>query len=138
MDDMVILSASKEFLHFLYRKIQEFVFVNLKLTMKSSWQVFPIESRGVDFVGYRTFPEFTLVRKRTVKNMKKSVKVISVKIKEEKEINHHDYCSMASYTGCLIHGNSYRLKEKYIGQTEVVVQEYYEKYLKKSSKKGAR
>lgn len=133
MDDMVILSDSKEFLHYLRKEISVFLYTHLKLHLKDNWQVFPVQSRGIDFVGYRTFTEFTLVRKRTVKNMKKSVKVVSYKFNSGCEINYHDYCSVNSYRGCLIHANGYRLRRKYIDKIDVGLQQYHDNYLISSS-----
>lgn len=53
MDDIIILSDSKEFLHWLRQKITEYLWENLRLTLKNNWQVFPIKDRGIDFIGYR-------------------------------------------------------------------------------------
>ena len=60
MDDMVIFGSSKEELHKLKRELDEFMAVNLKQVLKHNWQVFPTKVRGVDFVGYRFFGEYTL------------------------------------------------------------------------------
>jgi RNA-directed DNA polymerase len=51
-DDMVILSNDKKYLHKLLYDIKEYLTVNLKLTVKSNYQIFPVKSRGIDFVGY--------------------------------------------------------------------------------------
>ncbi|OAV63562.1 Retron-type reverse transcriptase [Bacteroidales bacterium Barb6XT] len=48
-DDIVILSASKEELHLLFEHIKEFAEERLHLTIKDNHQIFPIESRGIDF-----------------------------------------------------------------------------------------
>lgn len=60
-DDMVILSDDKEYLHKLKNEIEEFLYSNLKLKL-SNYQVFLIESRGIDFLGYRCFYDYTLLR----------------------------------------------------------------------------
>lgn len=73
MDDIVILSDNKEFLHQLRKNIQKYLKNNLKLELKSNYQVFPVESRGVDFVGYISFHDYTLLRKKTKQNFKKSL-----------------------------------------------------------------
>lgn len=51
-DDMVILASSKEELHEIQKRIQEYLRVNLKLELKSNWQIFPIEDRGIDYCGF--------------------------------------------------------------------------------------
>ncbi len=60
MDDIVILSGDKEYLHRLRDEIAEYLASNLKLTIKENWQVFPSAVRGIDFVGYRYFGEFRI------------------------------------------------------------------------------
>lgn len=66
-DDMIFLSDSKEHLHILLREIRIYLKDNLKLELKSNYQIFPVESRGIDFVGYRFFHTHTLLRKSTKK-----------------------------------------------------------------------
>src|SRR6185369_6849452 len=61
-DDIVILHHDKEYLHSLRLDIQEYLANNLNLQLKSNWQVFPIESRGLDFVGYKSYHDYILLR----------------------------------------------------------------------------
>jgi len=72
-DDMVILGADKAALHTLRVGIDMYLRDQLRLKMKSNWQVFPVDARGVDFLGYRFFGKFTLVRKSIVKRFVNSV-----------------------------------------------------------------
>ena len=51
-DDMVILHGSKEYLHQLLAEIREYIENQLQLTIKDNYQISPVESRGIDFVGY--------------------------------------------------------------------------------------
>lgn len=87
-DDIVILSANKQELHDLINYINEY-FIRLKLTVKQNWQIFPVNSRGVDFVGYVFFHDYTLLRKRIKKSFCKKVYKIqkSSKSYSNKEIN---------------------------------------------------
>jgi retron-type reverse transcriptase len=48
-DDIVILSSSKESLHALLREMRVYLRDNLKLKIKHNFQVFPVDSRGIDF-----------------------------------------------------------------------------------------
>lgn len=66
-DDMVILSSGKEQLHLLLEDIRIYL-AGLKLEIKSNWQVFPVDSRSIDFVGYRFYHTHTLLRKSIKKN----------------------------------------------------------------------
>jgi hypothetical protein len=62
-DDCVVLHHDKRFLHQLFREIRDYLADNLKLEIKRNWQVFPVASRGIDFVGYVFFHTHTRLRK---------------------------------------------------------------------------
>ena len=70
-DDMVILAADKRDLHQLRRHIEHYLNERLNLRMKGNWQVFPVAARGLDFLGYRFFHGYTLVRKSIVQRFKR-------------------------------------------------------------------
>lgn len=72
-DDMVIMAATKEELHDLLSDIKAYLFINLKLTVKSNYQVFPVDKRGVDFIGYVFYHTHTRLRKGTKKRFAKKV-----------------------------------------------------------------
>jgi RNA-directed DNA polymerase len=102
-DDLVFLSSNKTELWNYLPRIREYLRDNLKLEIKENYQVFPIDKRGLDFLGYRFFHGYTLVRKGVLKNMKKKL----------------DYPkSKSSYWGWIVHANHYRLKEKYFKNEE--------------------
>ncbi len=114
MDDVVILHNSKEYLHWLRLQIEIYLRCNLKLRLKDNWQVFPTNTRGVDFVGFRHFFNFKLLRKSTCKKFKKRMlKILKKQIKEQL-INYGEWCSANSYDGWLKWCNGYRLKKKYL------------------------
>lgn len=46
------------------------------LTIKDNWQIFPIKSRGIDFVGYVANKGYTLLRRSTKKRMKNKISKI--------------------------------------------------------------
>lgn len=114
MDDMVILSNSKEELHQLRKDIQDYLKTKLKLQLKENWQVFPTYTRGIDFVGYRSFGDFTLLRNSTKKRLKRAIAIIYKSVKKGLEITHSNKCTVASYSGVLLWCNSYRLSNKTI------------------------
>ena len=62
-DDIVILSDSKEFLRHLFFAIRFYLEELLHLEIKPNYQIFPVDSRGIDFVGYRFFHTHILLRK---------------------------------------------------------------------------
>ncbi len=99
-DDMVILSNDKAFLHSLLHEIKGYLKTNLDLTIKNNYQVFPVEARGIDFVGYVFKHTHVLVRKSIKKNYAR---------KMSKGCNDQ---SKAAYNGWLKHCNSRNLIRK--------------------------
>lgn len=130
MDDMVILSGSKEELHKLKREIDDFLAQNLKQVVKHNWQVFPSKVRGIDFVGYRFFGEYTLLRKSTCKTFKKKMLAISKKRENNMSPTYSEWCSFNSYMGWLKHCDSYRLFQKYVQPNVEYMHNYYLKEVK--------
>ena len=61
-DDIVILAPNKEVLHELLHEIRAYL-RGLKLHVKRNYQVFPVDSRGIDFLGYVFYHSHTLLRK---------------------------------------------------------------------------
>lgn len=61
-DDIVILAPDKAYLHSLLKDIRQYM-SELKLEVKDNWQVFPVASRGIDFLGYVFFHTHTRMRK---------------------------------------------------------------------------
>lgn len=62
-DDIVILSDNKQLLRNILLAIKLYLRYELKLNIKSNYQIFPIDSRGLDFVGYKFYHTHTLLRK---------------------------------------------------------------------------
>lgn len=131
MDDIVILHESKEYLHQLRKEIDEYFRTELKLTIKENWQVFPTFKRGVDYVGYRTFLEFTLLRKSTCKSFKAKMVSINKKRLNGDSLTYSEWCSINSYKGWLKHCDSYRLSEKYLTPLNQYAENYYILNIKK-------
>jgi len=131
MDDIVILASSKEYLHQLRKDIAEYFHKELKLSVKENWQVFPTFVRGIDFVGYRIFLGYSLLRKTTCKQMKAKMVKIRKKVESGHEMNFSEWCSINSYKGWLIHCDSYRLKAKYIDPIQKYADDYYIKNIKR-------
>lgn len=105
-DDIVVLHKSKSFLHSLRKKMSLFLENTLELKMKKNWQVFPLQKRGLDFLGYRFFRKYTLVRKSIVKKMKIAFKRAIYSLR--------DISRVMSYLGWVKHANSYNLQRVYL------------------------
>ncbi|MDD3049767.1 MAG: RNA-directed DNA polymerase [Candidatus Cloacimonetes bacterium] len=125
MDDIVVFHESKEYLHELRKEFDQYFRIKLKLVMKGNWQVFPTFVRGVDFVGYRSFMNYSLLRKTTCKQFKKKMTAINVKRLNHEEMTYSEWCSVNSYKGWLIHCDSYRLSQKYMKPIEQYSVDYY-------------
>jgi len=109
-DDMVILHHDKTLLHELHGRIEQYLQENLSLKIKENWQVFPTFVRGIDFVGYRCFGHYTLLRKTTAKNLKRKL----TRIRRFSTATRHDRNVVSSYHGWLKWCDSHRLAQKYV------------------------
>jgi hypothetical protein len=104
-DDIVILHHDKDFLHALFKNIQKYMQSELILEIKGNWQVFPAHKRGIDFLGYRFFGKYTLIRKTIAKEFKRKIGKLSIRINNSKGA----ISSIMSYYGWLMHGNGHNL-----------------------------
>ena len=115
-DDIVILHSNKIFLSNLRKEISDYLNNNLSLSLKNNWQIFPVDKRGIDFLGYRFFHGYTLLRKEIANKFKKRMKHVKRMRSMLAPINILN--SVMSYWGWMKHANCYRLSDKYI-DTEI-------------------
>ena len=127
MDDIIILMDSKEKLHDLRKKIEVYFETNMRITMKDNWQVFPLSKRGIDYLGYRTFLGYTLLRKSTCQSFKRKMNKLSRKIREGRMLTQTDFCCVYSYASWLDACDSYRLYQKYVEPLKPALQAYFTK-----------
>lgn len=108
-DDIVILHKSKKFLHKVLKKIKKYLNVELKLELKKNYQIFPVESRSIDFVGYRFYHTHTLIRKSI------KIKMMRLANRLNKTNRDRDYVrrKVSSYYGWLKHCNAIHFGKKY-------------------------
>lgn len=112
-DDIVILSNSKEALHTILILIKMYLRHMLKLELKPNYQVFPVESRGIDFVGYKFYHTHILLRKRIKTNLKR---VINKFNRGKITINQLE-ARLTAYAGWLKYCNSKHLLQKIEDET---------------------
>ncbi len=74
-DDFVLFSNDKAQLHIWRDRIREFLDRRLELHFSYA-EIFPV-SNGVDFCGYRHFPRGILLRRQTLKRMRRRIKAIN-------------------------------------------------------------
>ena len=135
MDDIVILHEDKKYLHNLFVEINNYLRINLKLTVKGNWQIFPSRIRGIDFVGYRHFGDYVLLRRSISTSMKRKMRKIKKKVDKDIPINYSDWCSINSYRGWLKWCNGFNLYSKYIEPLEHIEQTYYMEHINKNKNK---
>ncbi|MDV3537942.1 reverse transcriptase [Elizabethkingia anophelis] len=99
-DDIVILNNSKETLHTILNQLEDYLNTKLKLLVKENWQIFPVEKRGIDFVGYVHYHTHVRLRKSIKQKFATMLKRNPNKI------------SIASYSGWTKHCNSQNLMKK--------------------------
>ena len=135
-DDITILSDDKEFLRKVLILIKLYFKHEVKLEIKNNYQIFPVESRGIDFVGYRFYHTHTLLRKSIKYRMFRLInKYKSGKMTLEK-FNE----SMRAYFGWLKHCDSKNLLQKIENDTgihfsnwegeDVKISDYYGKTIR--------
>lgn len=106
-DDIVILHSDKAVLHQWLLQIEEYLRDELSLKLKPNWQVFPTRVRGIDFLGYRFFGSYMLIRKRIAHEFKAKMAHIrkhGSRLGYSKVVN-----TTMSYHGWLIYGDAYNL-----------------------------
>ena len=135
MDDVVIFAESKEKLHYFKDRIIEYLH-NEALELKRNYQIFAVDVRGVDFVGFRFFHNYALLRKKTKKRMKLLKSNILHKYNQGVPITLSEFCAVNSYAGWLSMCNSYGLWNKYIDPVKNAIFKYYWNMIYNSDKKG--
>ncbi|MDO8517615.1 MAG: reverse transcriptase domain-containing protein [Nanoarchaeota archaeon] len=116
VDDFVILHKSKEQLEEWKIKIDEFLKQELKLELhKEKSKIIPL-SHGIDFVGFRNFYHFKLLRKRNIRKI--FIKIEKYKreeISKEKMLEcFHGWDAYAKWA------NSYNLRRKIVEKIDLI------------------
>lgn len=101
-DDIVVLASNKKQLHDLKEFTSEYLH-DIKLRLKPNWQIFPVDSRGIDFLGYRFYHDYTLLRKSIAKRMKR--KCADIKANYYKMSATHILSAVMSYLGWVKYAN---------------------------------
>lgn len=74
MDDFIILHPDKKYLEEILIKIRQYLVSELKLNLNSKTQIFLVNRRAIDFLGYVVFYDYRLLRKGNVKRTKRKFK----------------------------------------------------------------
>ena len=108
-DDIVILGESKAHLSNVLVAIKLYLKHVLKLGVKGNYQIFPVESRGIDFVGYAFRHDYIRVRK-------------GIKNSCRKRIRHSNNLAgiLPSYFGWFQHCNAVNLKRTILDEVRKI------------------
>lgn len=111
MDDILLLGSNKKHVKKAAMMLEEFLNNKLHLKLKPSYQLFPLDSRPIDMMGYKIWTYKTIVRKRIFKNANK----VNVRNKGKDEISLEDSYKIISYYGYFKHTYS----KKYIKKVKL-------------------
>lgn len=111
MDDIIVLSDSKDELHRVKEDIAVFLKDVLRLDLNKKTTIRPV-TLGIDFVGYKIWATHRKLKKQTARRMIRKVKKMCRKVQDgEMELGEFER-SAASFSGTLLHCNSYGLRRR--------------------------
>lgn len=110
MDDVVIFSPSKKDLKLCIKTLNGFLNTQLGLKIKNNKQLFKLDSRPIDMMGYRIYTDKTIIRKRI---FKRANKVICRYRNPETIMSVKDAKSIMAYKGYFDNSNSLNYKRKH-------------------------
>ena len=119
-DDGVILHKSKNLLKSLLEEIENHLNEKLQLELNPKTQIFPVDVRGIDFLGYRSFRDYTLLRKSSATRFKHKIRFIEQN--HDKLEPQHIISSIMSYYGWIQFCNGHHLLKKYIFENDNIIE----------------
>lgn len=105
LDDMVIFLDNKPYLHTLQTAVKEYLQQHLKLELNRHRQIFPVASRGVDFLGYVYRHTHTLLRKSNKQSFARAVARGANKQTINAHIGWAKHCNSQNLRKKLLHEN---------------------------------
>lgn len=110
MDDFIILNGNKKQLWAVLEEIKGFLEL-LDLQLNGKTGIFPIK-QGIDFLGYRIWPTHRLLRKSSIKRMKRKLKAFKRRYQKGQISLEKINATIQSWLGHAKHADSYKLREK--------------------------
>ena len=108
-DDFLLFSNDKALLHNILKDMEVYINTELKLKL-SKKDIFQV-CRGVDFLGYRHFRKYILLRKSTTKRVTKRIKQLPYLYKNGFVTRDQYRSSLASTLGWMKWANCYNLRK---------------------------
>ena len=112
MDDIIVLGWSTAWLRRV-KTVTEQELARKGLRLNANWQIINLDE-GVDFIGYRSFRTYTLLRKATKRRMVRKMKRINRVLDKGAEADTPIRSCIASYKGILSWCDGFRLHQRYI------------------------
>lgn len=107
-DDFCIFHDDKKYLAIMADNIKDFMASRLKMKL-SKCDLFPV-SRGVDFLGYRHFPNYVLLRKSTATRVKRRLRNLPLLLASGRLSPVQYRSTLASISGWLRWANTHHLQ----------------------------
>lgn len=127
MDDFIILHGDKSKLHRLKREVSKFLGSALQLKLNPKSDIFPIK-RGIDFLGYRTWPSHRLLRKRNIVNTRRRFTRIAEQLAAGEVSIDYVLASLASWNGYCKHALSDKARVKCLEPLGDLIDHRYDYY----------
>lgn len=110
MDDIVIFGSSKKHLKLCIKALNRFLSMQLGLKIKNNEQLFILDSRPIDMMGYRIYTDKTTIRKRI---FKRANKMICKYRSPDTIMSAKDAKSIMAYKGYFDNSDSLKYKKKH-------------------------
>lgn len=132
VDDMVIFGSNKRELRKMKFAIEKYLHIKLNLTLNKKWQIYKFKKEGVTFIGYRFFPNKTILKKKML------YKIVR-KVHRTKKLNQYNAAQILSFMGKFKHCDVYnvylkQIKPKYRMRTLKHIVSRHQKMLNKERK----
>lgn len=114
MDDWVVLHEDKRQLLAWQRDIEHFLSTKLFLRLNPKTQVFPI-SRGIDFLGYRTWPRRRLLRKSSARRMTARLRYLRTQYAKGRVSLTYVSASVRSWVSHAVAADSWATRRRVLG-----------------------
>lgn len=130
VDDFVLVAERKETLHALVQPINQYLHENRGLRLHPKKIKLQEIAKGVDFLGYIVRPNYTLVRQKVVKRLKKRVYDFATLLdgvhdEEIREEEMEKFRSVVqSYFGHCAHAESFRLRESITHKVDTLMKNH--------------
>lgn len=119
MDDFVIFHHDKSNLRNILLEIEGFLGNSLRLSLNGKTQIFPVGPRCVDFLGYRIWPDYRLLRKSNIKRTKNKIKRFAKMITTGTATSADVRPSIMSWIGHCKHADTWRLRTKILRKLKI-------------------